>query len=120
MCFDYTPYLSNVGGEQNPFAPPVTANITVDYQFHVGGSSVIDPRLTFSHVDQQYASIFEYQYNQMQARNLLDASIDWTANKWDVQLYSTNLANQLYVISGGSSFYYGAPRQVGLQATYTF
>jgi iron complex outermembrane receptor protein len=120
VCFDYTPYLSNVSGEQNPFAPLVTANISVDYQFHLGSTSVIDPRVTYTHVDKQYASIFEYQFNLMQARNLLDASIDWTAGKWDVQLFSTNLTNQLYVISGGASFYYGPPRQAGIQATYHF
>lgn len=118
-CFNYTPYLVNVSGEENPFAPQLTANISVDYNFNTG-IGVVDPRVTFSHTDQQYASIFENQYNLMQARNLLSASVDWIVNKWDVQLYGTNLTDQIYIIAGGNPLYYGAPRQGGLQATYRF
>ncbi len=89
-CFNYNPYLVNVSGEQNPFSPLITLNLSVDYQFHVG-NGIIDPRVTFSHIDQQYASIFEVPYNVMQARNLLNASADWIIGKWDAQLYGTNL-----------------------------
>jgi iron complex outermembrane receptor protein len=118
-CFDYTPYLVNVSGEENPFAPRITANISVDYLFHFGNGT-IDPRVTYSHTDQQYASIFEVPYNLMQARNLIDASIDWNVDKWDLQLFGTNLTNQLYIIAGGNPVYYGPPRQAGVQATYHF
>jgi iron complex outermembrane receptor protein len=119
QCFNYTPYLANVSGEQNPFAPKITANISVDYTVHLGNGTV-DPRLTFSHVDKQYASIFQDQFNLMQARNLLDASIDWVVGKWDTQVFATNLTDQTYIIAGGNPIYYGPPRQLGIQATYHF
>ena len=118
-CFNYVPYEVNVSGEENPFAPKVTVNVTVDYLFHVG-MGTIDPRVTFSHTDQQYDSIFENPYNLMQARNLWNASVDWVVNKWDLQLFGTNLGNQTYIIAGGNPLYYGPPRQGGIQATYRF
>jgi len=118
-CFDYTPYMVNVSGEENPFAPKITFNLTVDYQFHVGNGT-IDPRVTFSHTDQQYASIFQVPYNLMEARNLWNASVDWVVGKWDTQLYGTNLSNQTYIIAAGNPIYYGAPRQLGLQETFRF
>jgi hypothetical protein len=86
---------------------------------HVG-AGVIDPRVTFAHTDKQYASIFEVPYNLMQARNLWNATIDWTLGKWDTQLYGTNLSNQTYVIAGGNPIYFGAPRQLGLQEVFHF
>lgn len=118
-CFNYNPYLVNVSGEENPFAPKVTFNVSADYQFHVGNGT-IDPRVTFSHTDQQYASIFEVPYNLMEARNLWSGSVDWVVGKWDTQLYGTNLSNQTYIIAGGNPLYYGAPRQLGLQETFHF
>jgi iron complex outermembrane receptor protein len=118
-CFDYSPYLVNVGGEENPFAPKITANISIDYNFPVGNGD-IDPRITFSHTDEQYASIFQNNYNLMQARDLLDASVDWVTGKWDTQVYGKNLTNKTYLIAGGTVVYYGPPRQGGVQVTYHF
>jgi iron complex outermembrane receptor protein len=119
QCFDYTPYATNTSGEEDPFAPRITANLSVDYSFPLG-SGALDPRVTFSHTDKQYASIFENAYNEMGARNLLNASADYIINHWDVQLYGTNLNNETYIISGGNPLYYGAPRQYGVQGTYKF
>jgi hypothetical protein len=118
-CFDYTPYEVNVSGEQNPFSPKITANISIDYNFPVG-MGTIDPRVTFSHTDQQYASIFQVPYYRMEARNLWDASIDWVTGHWDTQLFGRNLTNQTYIIAGGNPVYYGSPRQAGVQLTYHF
>jgi iron complex outermembrane receptor protein len=119
-CFDYTPYLVNVSGEENPFAPKITANISVDYNFPVG-HGVIDPRVTYSHTDKQYNSIFENTtYNTMSARDLVNASIDWVTGQWDTQLFMTNVGNKTYIIAGGNPLYYGPPRQGGIQVTRHF
>lgn len=121
-CFDYTPYLANVSGEQNPFAPELTANISVDYLFRVGaGNLTADPRLTYSHTDRQYDSIFQDNYNLFGARNLLNASIDFDLGQLQLQLWGTNLSNQVYIIGeNGQNINYGAPRQYGLRVTRNF
>jgi iron complex outermembrane receptor protein len=118
-CFNYTPYLATLTGEANPLAPSFTGNLSVDYLFHVGVGT-LDPRVTFSYVGKQYASLFQIPYNEMDARHLYNASVDWVVNQWDLQLWGTNLTNLTYIIAGGNPAYYGAPRQVGFQGTYTF
>jgi len=123
-CFDYTPYLANESGEQNPFSPHITANISIGYRFALD-LGTLDPRLIFSHTDRQYDSIFQTPFNAFQARNLLNASVDWLVGQWDVQLYGTNLTNQVYIIDGGDIGFgtpeiYGPPRQLGLQIRRQF
>jgi iron complex outermembrane receptor protein len=121
-CFDYTPYLTNVSGEQNPFAPEITANVSVDYLFRVGAGDVtIDPRVTYSHTDKQYDSIFQNPYNLMGARNLWGGSVDFDARGYILQLWGTNLNNQVYIIGvNGANVNYGPPRQFGLRLTKNF
>ena len=120
-CFNYTPYEVNVGGEETPYGPKVTANISVDYAFTFGNGAVVDPRLTFSHTDKQYASIFQNPYTEMGERNLLDGSIDYTKGPWLVQLWGKNLTNQTYIVGDTiTNVFYGAPRTAGLRATYTW
>jgi outer membrane receptor protein involved in Fe transport len=92
----------------------------VDYLFHVSANGTLDPRVSYTHTDKHYASIFENPFYLMAARNLLDASIDWVVGKWDTQIYGTNLTDQIYEIAGGTDVYYGPPRQAGIQATYRF
>jgi iron complex outermembrane receptor protein len=119
-CFDYTPYLTNVSGEPNPFAPEVQGNVAADYLFHVGGGT-LDPRVSYSYTGVQYGSIFENSYNEMARRSILGVSVDWIVGKWDTQIWSTNLNNETYITAdAGSTVYYGPPRQFGLQATYRF
>jgi iron complex outermembrane receptor protein len=120
-CFNYDPYLVSVKGEENPYSPLITGNVAVDYRFHVGGG-VLDPRVSFSHTDRQWDSIFQdSRYNLMPASNLWDAAVSWMAGEWIVRVYGTNLTNKTYIIAGGNpTIYYGAPRQEGIQVTYHF
>lgn len=120
-CFDYTPYLTNVSGEENPYAPRVTASASIDYLLPLAtGDQKLDPRLSYSHTDRQYVSIFETPYNEMQARNLWNASIDWIAGAWVVRAYGLNLSNKTYIIGENGTVNYGPRRQYGLSVTRTF
>jgi iron complex outermembrane receptor protein len=121
-CFNYTPYIQNLSGEQNPYAPEFTANLSVDYAIPVGDNATLRPKLTFEHMDKQYASIFQKDnYYLMGARELLNGSLNWESNPWLVQVYCNNLTDRLYV-SGytGNIEYYGNPRQIGIRVNRTF
>lgn len=119
-CFNYSPYITNVRGEENPFSPLITGTVGLDYRLRIGGG-VLDPRISFSHSDRQWDSIFESGYNMMGARNLWNGSVSWMSGDWIVRIYGTNLTNETYIIAGGSpTVYYGAPRQEGLEVTYHF
>lgn len=118
-CFDYTPYLINVGGEEMPYAPDFTANITVDYRFRVGNGT-FDPQVMFSHMSSQYSGIYDIPYFYMPARNLWNAYINYTVGRWDMQLFGTNLTNEIYANNIGTTITYGAPRSGGIQASFKF
>jgi iron complex outermembrane receptor protein len=125
-CFNYAPYEVTLSGSENAFSPPLTANADVGYRFMLGGG-VLEPRVTYSHTDKQYGSIFqEDSYYEMAARNLWGADIVYTAGPWMADLYGTNLANKKYISgyygAGGNlnDVFYGAPRQYGARLSYTF
>ncbi len=120
-CFNYTPYIQDLSGEQNPYAPEFTADLTVDYAIPVG-EHTLRPKLNFQHMDKQYASIFQKDnYYLMGSRDLLNASLNWESNPWLVQLYCNNLTDRLYVSGyNGNIEYYGNPRQIGVRVNRSF
>jgi iron complex outermembrane receptor protein len=119
-CFNYLPYEQKLSGEQMPFSPKFTANVTVDYGFPIGAST-LRPRITYNHSDGQYASLFEDAYSYLGPHDLIGANLDFEVGPWLFEAYGTNLTNQLY-LSGKTATvqYYGAPRQVGFRFNRTF
>ncbi len=120
-CFNYNPYVVNLGGGANPFSPKITFDAGADYGIQIG-SATLRPRITYSHVDKQYASLFQTDnYFLMDARNLWGGSLAYEAGPWVAQIYGTNLSNQTYVSAyNANNEYYGAPRQFGLRVSRTF
>jgi iron complex outermembrane receptor protein len=127
-CFNYYPYIQSVNGSTLPFSPEFTFDAAVDYGIAVGGNGVVRPRLTFSHVAKQYASLFQTDsYFLLPSRDLLGASLGYESGPWVAELYGRNLANKTYIQgyyeTGTTSNvlqYYGAPRQIGAQVTRSF
>jgi iron complex outermembrane recepter protein len=120
-CFDYTPYIQNLSGEQNPYAPTFSGSLSVDYGIPIGNST-LRPKITFSHQDKQYGSLFQADgYYLMGSRDLVNGSLTYEANPWLVQLYCNNLTDRLYVSGYANNLeYYGNPRQVGIRVNRTF
>jgi len=121
-CFNYNPYIANLSGGANPFSPKVTLDAAVDYGWEVTGDTVIRPRVTYSHTDKQYASLFQSDnYFLMGVRNIWGANLGYEHGPWGAQAYVTNLTNLTYVSAyNGNYEFYGAPRQFGLRVSRTF
>ena len=125
-CFNYGPYYVNVSGEANAFSPPLTVSTDLGYQIPLGNGT-LEPRVTYSHTDKQYGSIFQTNsYWLMGARNLWGADLQYTSGPWLVDAYGTNLTDETYISgyygAGGNlnDVFYGPPRQYGLRLNYTF
>jgi len=122
-CFNYTPYFANLSGGSNPYSPKVTLDAGVEYVIPLGDFN-LRPRITYSHTDKQYASLFQTDnYFLMGVRNLWGASLGLDAGQWTAQLYGTNLTNETYVTaytSDNNLEYYGAPRQFGVRVSRSF
>jgi iron complex outermembrane receptor protein len=122
-CFNYLPYEETVSGEQLPFAPKLTGHASLDYAIPVGANGSFDPRITYTHTDRQWVSIFQDSpYNLLPSRDLWSLNLDYVVNQWTVSAYSTNLFNKVYLsgTDGGNNVFYGAPRQIGMRVVRTF
>jgi len=120
-CFDYTPYITNLSGEQNPYTPKFTASATLNYRIAMGSDSTLLPSVTFTYTGPQFDSIFQTDnYYLLTARHLLNTSLTFNSGQWQVQAYCNNCANETYVagaggVSSGDVWYYGSPRQIGVR-----
>ncbi len=120
-CFNYSPYIINLKGVEDPYAPKLTANITLQYGFPVG-DAILQPRVQFSYTSKQFSNILqENDYYEMNQRDLWNAYLDFIDGRWNTSLYGTNLSNETYTQNQtGTTVLYGPPRQYGIKTTFTF
>jgi iron complex outermembrane receptor protein len=120
-CFNYSPYIINLKGEEDPYAPELTASVTVQYGIPIGHAT-LQPRVQFSYTSKQFASILQNNsYYEMNQRDLWNAYLDFIDGRWDTTLYGTNLTNETYMTNQtGTQVLYGAPLQYGVKTTFTF
>ncbi|MGH9437440.1 MAG: TonB-dependent receptor [Terriglobia bacterium] len=116
-CSNYAPYDTDLNGEQLPFAPQYTVNVTLRYSIPVGDTYVV-PRVSYSYRSKAYSDIFQSDnYYLLPGYSLYSAYLDWQAGSWTTTLYATNLADNVYLEGNGL---YGDPRQLGLELRKTF
>ena len=109
-------------GRDQTYAPDFTFNAGLQYDFHVG-SGVITPRISYAHVGEQWATLFqnEARGDRIESRNITNAQIAWQHDDWVVTLYGTNLSDEHYVAAINSGLRFaGYPRTYGLRVLWTF
>jgi iron complex outermembrane receptor protein len=119
---------SNLTNNELPDSPTVTANAGVQYTFHVGAEQSLIPRLDYSYIGAQWATVFENDSfaDRFSPRSLLNARLSYDIRKWDFSLYATNLTNREYVSAQGVGspvpvqLIPGPPRQYGIRAIVHF
>ena len=112
----------NLTGHEQTYAPELTFNVGLERRF-VMGDTTITPRINYAHISSQWATLFENRArgDELGARNLLNAQIDWERGDWTGSLYGTNLTDKRYLAAIGSGLRYaGAPRQYGVRITKFF
>jgi iron complex outermembrane recepter protein len=120
-CTNYAPYLVTLSGESLPFSPLFQGNATLKYDFPVGATMTLEPRITYSYTDKQYAALFQIPYYEEPAHGLMNAYLDWVAGPWTTTVFATNVTNKLYVTSlTATNEYFGNPRQIGLQFSRSY
>lgn len=112
----------NVEGREQTYAPDLTFNIGVQYEFNLSNST-LTPSLNFGHISEQWATLFQNETlgDAIESRNILSGQIAWQFEDIVVTLYGTNLTDHRYVgaINSGLRFA-GPPRQFGLRVMKTF
>ena len=121
-CFDYSPFIVTLDGRPNPYSPEFKYSLGAQYTVLLENSEIII-RADYTHSDEQYASLFQDpNFDLLEERDLLNASVTYFSGDWRVQLYANNLTDEVYR-SGyylDQSFFNGAPRQFGIRVNRAF
>jgi iron complex outermembrane receptor protein len=113
----------NLGGNAQTYAPNFTFNVQAQYDIHLASGDVITPAVTYSHISEQWATLFENRSKNdlLDARDILGASLSWTHGDLTASLYGYNLTDQHYVSANLSPIRIaGAPRQFGISILKSF
>jgi iron complex outermembrane receptor protein len=113
----------NLKGNNQTYAPGFTFNLGAQYDFSVGDGDLLTPRLSYAHVSDQWATLFENaaRGDRIDTRNIWNAQLAWKHGTYVMTLYGTNISDEHYVsaINTGLRFA-GAPAQYGLRVLKTF
>jgi iron complex outermembrane receptor protein len=118
-----SPSCINLGGNSQTYAPELTYNVAARYDFHLAGGDTLTPAVTFSHIGEQWGTLFENRAagDYLAPRNILGATLSWKHGDYVATLYGTNLTDDHYVAALLSPIRLaGPPRQVGLRVLRTF
>ena len=81
------------------------------------------PGVTFSHISEQWASLFANAAagDHIDPRNILGATLAWRHDDFTVTLYGSNLTDERYISANLPPIRIaGAPRQFGIQLMKKF
>jgi len=110
----------DLSGRQMPYAPTFTLNLGVQYMFDLGNDTTLTPRIDYSHIAPQWATLFQASTDKLEARDIVNAQLSYQRGPYVISLYSTNLTDQTYLASISSLRYAAPPRQVGLRVSRSF
>ena len=105
---------------QNLYSPDLSYNLALDYRFQMEGGGVVRPRIALSHTGSSYSSLFQRDdYFLNDERNLVNLSVGYEREDWDLHLYCNNCTDKYYIASvedvSGNRVIYGPPRTAGLR-----
>lgn len=112
-----------LGGNQQSYAPEMTFNAGVEYEFVLPGGATLTPRVDYAHIDESWTSIFnnEARGDRLEARNLVNLRLTWQRDDWTLAAYALNATDQTYIAAVNAGLRYaGPPRQFGVNLVKTF
>lgn len=113
----------NLNGKPQTYAPDFTFNVYTQYVFHVGDKDTLTPAVSYSHISDQWATLFDNRAagDFLAARNIWGATLAWQHGDIVTTLYGSNLSNDKYVAAAVSPIRIaGPPRQFGLRVVKSF
>ena len=83
------------------------------------------PRLNYAYVGGQFTSLtYSRVTDNLPAHGLLAGLLALRCGNWTVEAYGSNLTNKVYRsgegLNSGNYYFYGAPRQYGVRASFTY
>jgi iron complex outermembrane receptor protein len=113
----------NLSGKPQTYAPNFTFNVYTQYIFHLANADTLTPALSYSHISDQWATLFDNRAagDYLTARDILGAQLTWQHGSILTTLYGSNLSNDKYVAAAVSPIRIaGPPRQFGIRVLKSF
>lgn len=114
-------------GSPVPFAPELTLNAGLQYDF-LAGSWSITPRVQVSYMDEQLSTPFRYDATVVPSRTVTDFRLTMRpSDALRIEAFANNVFDETYIAaqvqnasSASGGIIYGAPRQFGVRAKFDF
>ncbi|NIJ16228.1 TonB-dependent receptor [Sphingobium vermicomposti] len=122
FCYDYTPAIITTDGGPNLYSPKWTYGGSAAYEFQLGDDVTLTPRVNYSHVGSRFTYLaYSPVSDRIAGYGLLSGIVTLRTGQFHIEAYGTNLTGKRYV-SGqfGLREFYGAPREYGIRAGFTF
>jgi iron complex outermembrane recepter protein len=113
----------NLSGNSQSYAPELTFNLGVQYDFRLPNGATLSPRVDYAHIGESWTTIFNNAAlgDQLEARNLVNLLLSYKTDRWNLSAYALNATDQTYIAAINSGLRYaGPPRQFGVNLTRTF
>ncbi|OAN58366.1 hypothetical protein A7X12_04735 [Sphingomonas sp. TDK1] len=121
-CFDYVPAIITTNGGPNLYSPDWTYGGSIAYEAALPGGATLTPRVNYAYVGPKFTYLaYDPVSDRIAGYGLVSALITFRTGRYHIEAYGTNLADKRYV-SGqyGLREFYGAPRELGIRAGFTF
>ena len=118
-----SPNCLNLDGNTQSYAPEITFNIGVQYDFQLPNGATLSPRMDYAHIGEAFTTIFNNAAlgDQLEARNIVNLLLSYKTDDWTVAAYALNATDQTYIAAVNAGLRYaGPPRQFGVNLTKTF
>ncbi len=122
-----TPTQINLNGRTIDYAPKLSGNLGLAYEFALKGGATLTPRVQWSYQGGQWTSFFNAPQQYLPAYALGSARLTYVPSKtWQVEGYVTNIADRVYLTESTGNTpalqvgQFGAPRQYGVTVHYSF
>ncbi len=114
-------------GSPVPFAPELTLNAGMQYDFLVGSWS-ITPRVQVTYMDEQLSTPFRYEATVVPSRTVADLRVTMKpSDAVRIEAFANNIFDETYIAaqvqdasSASGGIIYGPPRQFGVRAKFDF
>jgi len=119
-CVDYTPFFSDQTGAQQTYAPELSWNLSLTYDWAIG-TGTLTPRVQYTHADGSWAAYQQAEdFFLSDDRDTTDISLTYVKDAWTIQAYINNATDATYIQNAGTSVIYGDPKTSGLRVKMTF
>lgn len=121
-CFDYTSAITTTDGGPNLYSPKWTYGGTAAYELQLGNDVTLTPRVSYAYVGPRFTYLaYSPVSDRIKGYGLLSGLVTLRTGQFHIEAYGTNLTGKRYV-SGqfGLNEFYGAPREYGIRAGFTF